>query len=119
MDNAKKLEINDEMLNKIKDMLAADLAKYHDMSTDNKSEMFSGYGQPSGMFDKEIVINVKASIYEKNEKEETSAPFKMIENNFFIPVKAEEDSDLALKAFMLKLNESLTAAAKEVSENNE
>lgn len=106
---------------KINSELVKNLQKFFDLNLDEQIEL--NYKTKMAMLgksglvssEKEIVINIKAYIYEKNEKGETVAPSHLFENNFYIPISVEQNSEEALQIFTDKLNSCLSDSAKEVS----
>lgn len=114
MDNANS-KINIELIKNLQQFFDSGLDEQIELNQKTKTQMF---GQASSdRSEKEIVVNIKASIYEKNEKGETVAPSQVFENNFYIPIDKEQDSEEALKLFTDKLNNSLLAGVEEVFKN--
>lgn len=109
-------KINAELLKRLRDFFDHDLENQIEANRQSKMPMF-GQSDNLTSSEKEIVVNIKSYIYEKNEKGETTAPSDIFENNFYIPISSNQDSEEALKLFTTKLNECLVNSAKEVAEN--
>ena len=113
---ADETKINAELIKKLRDFFDHDLDNQIEANKQSKMPMF-GQSDNLTKSEKEIVVNIKSYVYEKNEKGETTAPSAIFENNFYIPIASDEDSEEALKLFTTKLNECLITSAKEVAEN--
>jgi predicted transcriptional regulator len=111
MDNKENLpDISQELVQKLNDFFNDDLTEHIRHNQSSKQEMFAD--KKSTDAPKEIVVNLKTYIYEQNEKGETTAPSKVVEKNFFIPVKSTEDSDLIVETFSQRIYECITQGAK-------
>lgn len=108
-------KINIDLIKNLQKFFDSGLEEQIELNQQTKTQMFGQLG--SEQSEKEIVINIKTYIYEKNEKGETIAPSHMFENNFYIPIDKEQNSEEALNLFREKLNTCLLNSAKEVRTN--
>lgn len=116
MDNTnKQTKINSDLIKNLQKFFDSDLEEQIALNNQTKMPMFGQIGSDSS--EKEIVVNIKTYIYEKNEKGETVAPYEIIENNFYIPIGKDQDSIEALKLFTDRMNSCLSQSSQGVSPN--
>jgi hypothetical protein len=106
-------KVNQDILKRLYDLCHGDLNSHIDSKM--KNEMLDSTVRFTGNNDKEIVVNIRSSLYEKNEKGELLSAACVIENNFYIPMKSTDNHDEILKTFMDKLVSCLSEQSKEVS----
>lgn len=113
-----KANIDNEIINRLKKLLESSDPKELGTESVGKEQMFDEPIKAFGSHGKEIVVNVKAYIYETNEKGETVAPYSVTSNDFYIPLDAKtENADLIIETFMSKLIECMSQRAKEIVNN--
>lgn len=114
MDNTNS-KINIDLIKNLQKFFDSGLEDQIELNQQTKKQMFGQVA--SGTSEKEIVVNIKTYVYEKNEKGETVSPSNVFENNYYIPIDKTQNSEEAIKLFTSKLNSCLSAGAEEVFKN--
>jgi hypothetical protein len=109
--------IDKDILLKLRELLDPNSSEQDITEAIHRAEMFNEPAKLSGPNAQEIAINIRACVYETNEKGELVAPSQILENNFYIPIKNVKHTNECIKTFMEKVISCMSHQSQELSQN--